>query len=220
MCEGNRKWLPFFVFRGNMSYETKAELVRNNIINAAKTYKEILVGRYYLYVFENQCFEMYYGTDNFLHLTGAGTNLSANQFYELAVSGKLQTKQLFFNQRFPLHTALKKTEYLSELEKFIKEGYFVVKDLKTATVLYPYTITNIDQSVLLGLKEETNKEIHIPKSFRVKGNIFEKAENKNLYEINFICSKTDYQGLYDTVLYKEKDWETLPREILDKIDLS
>ena len=140
-----------------MSYETKAELVRNNIINAAKTYKEILVGRYYLYVFENQCFEMYYGTDNFLHLTGAGTNLSANQFYELAVSGKLQTKQLFFNQRFPLHTALKKTEYLSELEKFIKEGYFVVKDLKTATVLYPYTITNIDQSVLLGLKEETNK---------------------------------------------------------------
>lgn len=203
-----------------MNYEAKAELVRNNIISAAKAYQEMLVGRYYLYIFENQCFEMYYGTDNFLHLTGAGTKLSANQFYGLAVSGKLQPKQLFFNQRFPLQTALKKTEYLSELEKFVKEGYFIVKDLKTATVLYPYTITNIDHSVLLGLKEETDKEIHIPKSFRVKGNIYNKAENNNLYEINFICSKKDYQGLYDTVLYKEKAWETLPKEMLEKIDLS
>ena len=45
-------------------------------------------------------------------------------------------------------------------------------------------------------------------------------QKSNLKTQVFICSKTDYQGLYDTVLYKEKDWETLPGEILDKIDLS
>lgn len=54
---------------------------------------------------------------------------------------------MFFNSRFPLNTALKKTDNLNELEKFVQEGYFVIKDLKTATVTYPYAITNIEQSV-------------------------------------------------------------------------
>lgn len=201
-----------------MNYKSKIELVRKNIIKAAQVYKETLVGRYYLYIFENQCLEMYYGTDNFLHLTGVGTNLSANQFYELAKSGELQINQIFFNQRFPLSTALKKTAYLTELEKFVKEGYFIVKNLKTLTVFYPYAITNIDQSVLLGLKEEIKEELYIPKSFRIKGNIFDKANKNDLFEINFILSKTDSEGMYDIVLYQEQSFANLSQKILSKID--
>lgn len=204
-----------------MNYSDKVDFVRKNIITNIHIYKNILVGRYYLYIFENQCFEMYFGTDNFLHLTGVGSNLSPNQFYELAKKGKLQSKQMFFNSRFPLNIALTKTENLSVLEKFVQEGYFVIKDLKTATVTYPYAITNIDQSVLIGLKTEEKDEIYIPKSFRVKGNIFDKTSDDNLFEIHYILSKTDKNSLYDTVLYKEKDnFNELDSDILAKIDHS
>lgn len=56
-----------------MTIQDKLDIVKNNVINAASVYSKELAGRYYLYVFEGNCFEMYYGTDNFLHLTGAGT---------------------------------------------------------------------------------------------------------------------------------------------------
>ena len=64
-----------------MTIQDKLDIVKNNVINAASVYSKQLAGKYYLYVFEGNCFEMYYGTDNFLHLTGAGTSLSPNQFY-------------------------------------------------------------------------------------------------------------------------------------------
>ena len=201
-----------------MNYNDKMDLVRSNIIASVQIYKNVLAGHYYLYIFENQCFEMYYGTDNFMHLTGVGTNLSPNQFYELAKEGQLQTNQMYFNSRFPLSTAIKKTENLSCLPQFVNEGYFVVKDLATDTVVYPYAITNIDQSVLIGLKMEEETEIYIPKSFRVKGNIFDKTTDDKLFEIHYILSKTDKSGLYDTVLYNEKDGlGLLDLDILAKI---
>lgn len=133
-----------------MNYRDKVEVVRNNIISNAQMYRNSLVGRYYLYIFENQSFEMYYGIENFMHLTGVGSSLSPNQFYELSKEGKLQSKQIYFNSRYPLSNALKKTNNLNDLEKFISEGYFVVKDLETSSEVYPYAITNIDQSVLIG----------------------------------------------------------------------
>ena len=88
-----------------------------------------------------------------------------------------------------MKTALQKSSNLSNLPKFTYEGYFVIKDLVTETEIYPYAITNTEQSVLIGLKKEECKDIYIPKSFRVRGNIFDKAENDKLFEINCILSK-------------------------------
>ena len=64
-----------------MTYQDKVRLVRNNIVSNAQVYKNELAGKYYLYIFENQCFEMYFGTDNYLHLTGVGSQIGPNQFY-------------------------------------------------------------------------------------------------------------------------------------------
>lgn len=202
-----------------MTRQNKIDIVRNSIIANAQIYSSQLVGRYYLYIFENQCFEMYYGTENYLHLTGVGTSLSPSQFYNLAKSGHLQSNQIFFNQRFPLPTALIKSDNLKNLGKFIVEGYFVIKDLVTDTCTYPYAITNIDQSVLLGLKQETVGEIYVPKSFRIKGNIFNKTTDENIFEIQYILSKTNIQAKYDTVLYAENsDYNELVDVIKEKID--
>ena len=204
-----------------MTQKEKIDLVRNNIISNVQIYKNELAGKYYLYIFENQCFEMYFGTDNYMHLTGVGSKVSPNQFYELSKNKSLEEHQMFFSPRFPLKTALQKTSNLGCLPNFTKEGYFIIKDLITDTASYPYAITNIDQSILIGLKSEEDTEIFIPKSFRVKGNIFDKADADKLYEINYIFSKTDKDGLYDNVLYQDQtNLQSLDKNIVEKINLS
>lgn len=37
-----------------MSYTDKADIIRNNIISNVQIYKNTLVGRYYLYIFEKK----------------------------------------------------------------------------------------------------------------------------------------------------------------------
>ena len=173
--------------RGNMTYQDKVRLIRENIVLSAQVYRDILAGRYYLYIFEDQCFEMYFGTDNYLHLTGVGSALSPNQFYELAKNNQLQTNQIFFSSRFPMRTAIQKTSHLSGLPKFITEGYFIIKDLITETAVYPFAITNIEQSILVGLKEEENSGIYIPKSFRVKGKPMRNTKYKKSRRTKMHC---------------------------------
>lgn len=202
-----------------MTRQEKINIVRNNIIENAQIYSSELAGRYYLYIFQNQCFEMYYDTDNYLHLTGVDTRLSSSQFYALAKGRTLQSNQIYFNQKHPLATAMKKSDNLKDLSKFIKEGYFVIKDLVTDTYVYPYAITNIDQSLLVGLKEEDVNELYIPQSFRVKGNIFNKTKNENIFEIQYILCKTDIQAKYNIILYAENsDFNNLDSTIKTKIN--
>ncbi|MFI3207496.1 MAG: PBECR4 domain-containing protein [Eubacteriales bacterium] len=201
-----------------MTVDTKKDIIRNNIINSVQVYKNKLAGKYYLYIFENQYFEMYFGTDNFLHLTGVKTALTPNQFYQLAKNGHLQKAQMSFEPRFPLNTALKKTNGLQNLDNFINEDCFVIKDFITDTETYPFVLTNIDQSILIGLKAEEIEVMYIPKSFRIKGNVFDKTTNDKLFEVDYILSKTDKQAKYNTVLYScDKKIKIENPEILSKI---
>ena len=190
-----------------MSIEEKKLILRKNIIQVAHIYSYKMAGKHYLYIFEGQCFEMYFGVENFLHLVGVETNLSPRAFYSNAKDGILGTGQFRFSARHPLATALKKSNALLKLESFLHEGYFVIKDLETETAFYPYAITNIDQSLLLGLdrdKRNVDREIYIPQSLRVKGNIFNKSQEDKIFEINSIFSKTDFEAPYGIVLYKDK----------------
>ncbi len=193
--------------------------IKNKIIENADIYSSQLAGRYYLYIFDNKCFEMYYGTENYLHLTGVGTNLSSSQFYQLAKNGQLQTTQLFFNERYPIKVANKKTTYLANIENFIREDNLIIKNLITTTCTYPYAIVNRDLSILLGIKEETIDNIYIPKSFRVKGNIFNKTIDENVFNIDYILGKKDFASKYDLVFFERNlEYANLDEEIKDKID--
>ena len=60
-----------------------------DICFAAKLYKENLVGKTFLYVFDGRYIEVLYKASNFRHLTGVDTNLSAKQFYEYALKNQL-----------------------------------------------------------------------------------------------------------------------------------
>lgn len=202
-----------------MAYNNRIDIVRKNIYIDVKMYQNVLAGKYFMYVFNNECFEMYFGIDNFLHLTGVGTKLSANQFYKLAKKKQLQNNQMYFDNRYSLSSAIKKTSMLHQLRDFVCNSFYIVKNFKTNTEFYPYTITNVDLSLLLGLKTEESATIYIPKSLRVKDNTFIKNSSKNIYQIQAIFSKTDKLGAYDTILYQEKNiLKTFPTDILNKID--
>ena len=204
-----------------MDIENKKSILRDNIIKAAHIYSYKMAGKHYLYIFEGHCFEMYYGIENFLHLVGVDTRLSPIDFYRNAQRGILNTGQFGFSARHPLATAWKKSKALLKLESFLHEGYFIIKDVETETAFYPYAITDIDRSLLLGLdrdKKVKDTEIYIPQSLRIKGNIFNKSEDNKIFEINSIFSKTDYEAPYSLILYKDRmDFNALDSAV--KIEL-
>lgn len=65
-------------------YISKNQLV-NRIRRAAKKYKDYLVGKTFLFVYENGYIEVMFTTKAFFHLTGVNSKLSAVDFYKHAV---------------------------------------------------------------------------------------------------------------------------------------
>ena len=57
------------------------------IYAAALEYKNNMVGKTFLYVFDNRFIEVIFKTDNFKHLLGIASTLTPNEFYNEAISG-------------------------------------------------------------------------------------------------------------------------------------
>lgn len=71
------------------------------INQAAELYRRFLVGKSFMYVFDDRYIEVIYKTVNFKHLTGVDSHLPANQFFKLASKGKLAASQIDFSNRHP-----------------------------------------------------------------------------------------------------------------------
>lgn len=67
----------------------KKNEIRQDIIDSASIYSQDLAGKVFLYVYGDEYFEVSFPVDNFLHLTGVETGLSAKDFYKNAKKGKL-----------------------------------------------------------------------------------------------------------------------------------
>ena len=68
--------------------QERKEIIKT-IENAAKVYKDQLVGKTFLYVFDGRYIEVIFKAENFKHLTGVDSSLSAKRFLKLAVHNKL-----------------------------------------------------------------------------------------------------------------------------------
>ena len=199
-----------------MKFQDKVDLIHSTILSVVHTYKNDMVGKYFLYVFDGKYFEMFYGTRNFLHLTGVGSRLSAEQFYMAAKDGTLQKSQLFFNYQYPISIAMKKTKNLYYLNQFIYSELFVYTDIVTSTASYDYGISDIDRFIMMGLAPNTSN-IYNPYSLRIGGNV--SNISVGMYEVNYILSKSDYIGLYDSICFGDGNQiKKLPDSILSLID--
>ena len=192
-------------------------LVINSINVAAAQYKQSLVGRVFLYVFEGSMIEVAYHETEFRHLTGVATKLTAQSFYDKAVSGTLQQSQVFFDTRHPYHLCRRKMRHIQNLSAVTNSALIVLKDVSTSTETYHFAFTELNFTLCLGrdidlATGQPKNDYYVVKSLR-DGDMF----NRSLcqYECNYIFSRQNDKKLYDTICYS--DGKVSIRELADGI---
>lgn len=192
----------------------KKNIIRQDIIDSARIYSQNLAGKFFLYVYGDEYFEVSFPVDHFLHLTGVETKLSAKDFYKNAKKAKLTNKQFYFDTRHPYANAKRKLPCLKRLPELTNDIVCILKDMQTVTIIYKLSITNLEFT--LGLTENTNdkgkkiNDFFFPMSLRVEDSSVQKSNNAEI--VDFIFSKNASMATYDTLLVEDKN-KLIPESI-------
>lgn len=189
--------------------ENKKKYIRKQIIDASHIYRDNLAGKTFLYVFGNEYFEVVFQTDRFMHLTGVGSNLKAQDFYDKAKASKLTAKQFYFDANHSYYGAKRKILCLLSLPVITNSLVCVVKELKTLTFTYKIGVTNLDFTI--GLTEnidfarnKINNKL-LPRTLRVKDKAVENSEDAQF--VDFILSKNATANKYNKIEYMQEGKE-------------
>lgn len=186
--------------------DKKKQLIRQDIVTAAKVYSENLAGKVFLYVYGDKYFEVSFIVSSFKHLTGVDSMLSSGEFYNYSLRGILTTEQFSFSSRHPLAVAKKKLFYLKQLPCLTNNLVAVVLDLTTATITYKIGLTNL--SFTLGLVQDSNhRGLYVPRSLRTRDKAVENSNDAEF--IDFILMREASNDKYSTVLYSD-DTKAVP----------
>lgn len=192
----------------------KKNIIRQNIIEAAIIYSKELAGKTFLYVYGENFFEVSFLVNRFLHLTGVETRLSAKDFYKNAKKGILTTQQFYFTSRHPYVNAKRKLPCLKRLPELTSNMICILKDLKTKTIVYKLSVTNLEFT--LGLTENIDKqgkrinEYFLPMSLRVRDASIEKSKDGDI--VDFIFCKDASLEKYNQLLVKDEN-KSIPETI-------
>ncbi len=170
------------------------------ISRAAELYKKNLVGRQFLYVFDGRFIEVLYKAENFLHLTGAGTSLSAKQFYKYAVSRKLAATQITFSPAHPYDLCVRKIQHICNIASLATSECIMLEEIRTNTQQYRFGATNMDFTLCFG-PDAKHDGSYIAQSLRDE-NCF--AKSRGAYIVTHILAKRNDQKLYTELLYMDK----------------
>lgn len=189
-----------------MKTQIDRQKIISEIIKAAKSYKQNLVGKTFLYVFDNKYIEVMFKAKDFRHLAGVDTALSALEFYKKAHQGKLQASQIFFSARHPYSLAQKKLKHLQDISSLAMGESFMLKDVNTQTESYKYGTTDLEFSLCFNKECDINGieqgNCFIAKSLRDE-DCFSKSND--VFTITHIFSKSNDKKKYDTLLYMDKN---------------
>ena len=192
----------------------KKNAIRQAITDSAKIYSQSLSGKIFLYVYEDEFFEVYFPVNCFRHLTGVETKLPPKDFYKNAKNGKLTNNQFYFNQRYPYANAKKKLPCLKRLPELTNTMVCILKDMQTMTITYKLSVTNLEFTLGLTENIDTNgnkkNNFFLPMSLRVEDSSVEKSIDGSI--VDFIFSKDASIAKYDTLLVKDKN-KIIPENI-------
>lgn len=200
----------------------KSHIIRR-IHRAAEKYKEYFVGNTYLFVYEDKCIEVMFKKSSFLHLTGVGTNLSVENFYNHALmQNGLRPQEVLFGSDNPYDLADKKTQHLADLYKITLTDVVIATDIDTMTFKYSIGITNLEFVICLGddtdFAGNIKSNCKVPYSFRVEE--IENSKFNDLHEVTHILKKKTGERKYNILTFGKKETvKTLPAEIQEKIEL-
>ena len=197
--------------------------ITKEICAAAKLYKQKLVGKRFLYVFEGQYIEVIYKASNFKHLTGVESSLAARQFYSYSARNILSPNQISFTPLHPYQLCKRKLAHIKDIATLAGAESFMLEEVKTNTKTYKFGTTDLNFSLLLDLERDSNGNVkgtsYIVESLRDE-NCFSKSNSA--YTISHIFSTTTDAKLYTDLLFMDSDYtlEDLPEDVKKKLDES
>lgn len=189
--------------------ETLAKL-RNGIVSAARNYSRKLTGRAFLYVFGNEYIEVVFLPENFLHLTGVGTNMKAGAFYRAAKRGELSEHQISIDPRNS-DLPKRKIPRLIRLHELTTREVAVLKDLRTATETYSIALSDLEISVGMYKHGKT----YSPQTMRVRDKAFENSSGGEI--VDFIFARQYGETKYTACTFQDPAKE-IPATILPLLD--
>ena len=127
-----------------MAKEQDRKEIVSRIGDAAKLYRDRLVGKRFMYVFDGRYIEVIYKAENFRHLTGVETFLSAKRFYSYAARKILTADQIGFNAKHPYDLCVRKVEHIGEVATMAGSESFLLEEIKTDTQSYKFGTTDLN----------------------------------------------------------------------------
>lgn len=196
----------------NTQRQQKKMILRTNIISGANTYKNRFLGKNFLIVYCNKYIEIQFTAENFLHLTGVATRLTAENFYNNAVNSTLTLNNIIINRQNPYSIAFNKTNNLTQLHKILEEPSIILEDITTQTTTFKIALTEYNFTLCFN-KYTDAVPYYTVCSHRVENksmNIINKS--KNAYFVDFILEKPTTAQKYDKITYQDQT-KQLPQTI-------
>lgn len=196
-----------------MSRASQRALIVQQIIQAAALYRQNLVGRRFLYVFDGRYIEVLYKAQNFRHLTGIDTAVSARRFYQDAVHGRLQARQIFFNQSHPYALCQRKVKHICDIATMASSENFMLEEITTDTCSYRFGTTDLKFTLCMNKEMDANGnpigDCYVVQSLRDE-DCFSKS--RSAYTVTHILARSNDADRYTDVLFLdgEETIATLP----------
>lgn len=183
--------------------------IASEICSAAGLYRQHLVGRCFMYVFDGRYIEVIYKADSFRHLTGVDTALSARQFYKLACQRRLRASQIGFTAQHPYDLCVRKLVHLSDLAALATSESFMLEEITTKTQCYKFGTTDLNFSICMNRR---NGACYAAESLRDE-DCFSKSDN--VYAVTHIFSKRNDAKAYTDIAWLDERYPhaELPDEI-------
>lgn len=197
----------------------------SRIRRAARNYRQHLLGKTFMLVYDNRYVEVMFKKVSFMHLTGVGSTLDAKNFFNHAVKGNtLKPSEIYFDPiSHPFDLAKRKTEILHDLYKITIKDVFVLENVVTMTATYKMGLTDIEMVILFG--EDIDRmgkkvsECLVPYSFRVEN--VANGKFNNMFSVDFVFSKKTGTKKYSEITFQNNmRIDDLPEVIKDKLDVS
>lgn len=199
------------------------EIIAKEICKAAQLYKQNLVGRRFIYVFEGRYIEVLYKAVNFKHLTGVECNMSARDFYKNAVKSRLQGPQIYFSTQHPYGLCKRKVKHLCEISTLASSENFMLEEIVTNKKTFKFGTTDLNFTLCMNKEYDADGlekgDCYIVQSLRDE-DCFSKS--RNVYTVTHILSKDNTAKAYTDILFVDgsSTFEDLPDEVLNMVDKS
>lgn len=176
----------------------------------AKIYKEKLLGKRFLVVFNNLNYiEVIFTKKQFKHLTGISSNLSAVAFYNFCIGKKQQNnktvyispKDIYTTIEHPRVFAIKKMEVFSLIRDLFEKSSYVLTEISENKRFYKMGLANIQLTILLDDYDDDAKETYIAISLKSESHI---KNAKQFDKIEYVFEKTNPYLKYEKMLYPKR----------------